>query len=200
MTLCDRLFSYSDLPRVAPWLTEDACRQFIEHGLFRPQAVHHTTDTYILFMNLYDLIALSAVQQLIRCGITEAELRSALKGPSSFRKGRVPDETYPSLTTGASAGQELSRFLELNNGYVTILVRVPLAEDPEIEFIPNDLLGPQDYHGVTMTGVECRAIREIIENNIANLSVQDGSSTALGSSATIVPSVDGFPSEQLKGL
>jgi hypothetical protein len=195
MNLCDRLFSFPDLPRVASWLTDDDCRQFIEHGLFRPQAVHHTSDTYILFMNLYDLIALSAIQQILRCGITEVQLRLALEDPSNFREGLFPDENLTSLTTGASAGLELSRFLEINNGYVTILIRIPLAGGCEMEFIPNDLLGPQDYRGVTMTGVEYRTIREIIENNMARLSVQDGSSPAVDSSATIVPSADGLPNE-----
>jgi hypothetical protein len=36
--------------------------------------------------------------------------------------------------------------------------------------IPNELLGPKDYKGETLTGVECKAIRDLITNNIVSAS------------------------------
>ncbi len=119
-------------------------------------------------MNLYDLIALTATRQLLRAGITEDQLRKALYAPSSFRCDDFSDEDLLFLSTGCIHGQELSRFLEVAYAEVTILVWVPLLEDAEIEFIPNELLGARDFCGVTLTGVECKTIRDVIKANIAS--------------------------------
>ena len=95
-------------------------------------------------------------------------MRQAFYTPASFRCDDFPDEDLIFLSTGCVHGQELSRFLEVAYAEVTILVRVPLLGDAEIEFIPNELLCPKDYRGETLTGVECKAIRELIKGNIAS--------------------------------
>ena len=179
MTECDeKLFSFTDLTIIAPWLTEDTLLRFTENGLFTPRIIRQETDTYSRHMNSYDLIAVTAVMQTLRSGITSDRLLRALYNPSCFRCDGFPEEDLLFLSTGAIHGQELSRFLEVTNADVTILVRVPLVGDSEIEFIPNDLLGPGDYSGVTLTGVECRAIREVIENNIESSTIQGRSQSA----------------------
>ena len=169
MTHCEeQLFSYADLPLLTPWLSQETCREFAAAGLFTPRKVHHGPDADSRHMNLYDLIALSSVQQLLRCGITADKLRQTLYAPASFRCDDFPHEDLLFLSTGGLRGQELSRFLEVTNAEVTVLIRVPLVGDVEIEFIPNDLLGPKDYGGETLTGVECRAIRDAIRTNMAS--------------------------------
>ena len=169
MNFCeDRFFSYDDFPTVAPWLTDETCRHLTEVGLFRPRIVQRETDPQIPCMYMYDLIALTAIQQILRCGITVDQLRQALYTPASFRCDIFPEEDLIFLSTGCLHGQELSRFLEVTNADVTILVRVPLLREPEIEIIPNELLGSKDYRGETLTGVECKAIRDQIAANIAS--------------------------------
>ena len=171
MTHCeDQLFSYSKLPTVAPWLNEERRRQLSQAGLFTPRMIRQETDPEIPSMYVYDFIALSVMQQLLRCGISPAQLRAALYDTSSFRCDGFSNEDLLFLSTGCLHGQELSRFLEVTNADVTVLVRVPLAGEIEIEFVPNELLGPKDYKGETLIGVECKAIRDVIEGNIASAS------------------------------
>jgi hypothetical protein len=166
MTHCEeQLFSYADLTFVAPWLSEEACRELSAAGLFTPR-IFYTTDDDSRCMNVSDLIALTATQQALRCGISADQLRQALYTPASFRCDDFSEEDLIFLSTGALHGQQLSRFLEITNADVTILVRVPLVGDSEIEIIPNGLLGPKDYRGVSLTGVECKAIRDRITANI----------------------------------
>jgi hypothetical protein len=165
----EQVFSYTDLPLLAPWLTEEMCRTLAAAGLFTARIVHSETDAESRHMNLCNLIALTTIQQILRCGITAGQLRQALYAPASFRCDGFPDEDLIFLSTGCIHGQELSRFLEVTNADVTILVRVPLVGDAEIEIIPNDLLNPKDYRGETLTGVECKAIRDLITNNIASV-------------------------------
>lgn len=164
----DRLFSSADLPRIAPWLSEETFRELAAAGLFTPRIVRQQINPHVPCMNLYDLIALTATRQLLRCGITTGQLQQALHAPASFRCDDFPEEDLIFLSTGCLHGQELSRFLEVTGAEVTILVRVPLAGKAETEFIPNELLGPNDYRGVALTGVECRAIRDLIGANIAS--------------------------------
>ena len=179
MTVCDEpLYSYADLPLITPWLTQGACQELMAAGLFTPRIIRQENDTYSRHMNFYDLIAVTAVVQTLRSGITSDRLLRALYNPSCFRCDGFPEEDLLFLSTGAIHGQELSRFLEINNGYVTILLRIPLLGDCEIEFIPNELLGSKDYHGVTMTGVECKAIRDLIRNNIESSTIQGRSQSA----------------------
>jgi len=151
----DELFSYSDLPLITPWLKEKSCRQLTEEGLFTPRRVLQASDSDSRHMNLHDLIALTSIQQVLRCGITADQLRRSLCSPPSFRCGNFAEEDLIFLTTGAIQGQELSRFLEVTNADVTILVRIPLAGELEIEVIPNELLGPRDYTGETRTPNSC---------------------------------------------
>ena len=127
MTHCeDKFFSYSDLPTVAPWLNEETCRQLSQAGLFTPRRVRQETDPETPCMYVYDFIALTAMQQLLRCGISPAQLREALYDTSSFRCDGFSEEDLLFLSTGCLHGQELSRFLEVTNADVTVLVRVPL--------------------------------------------------------------------------
>jgi len=163
----DKLFSYSDLPTVAPWLNEETCRQLTRAGLFTPRRVRRETDPETPCMYLYDFIALTAMQQLLRCGISLVQLRKALYDTSSFRCDDFSDEDLIFLSTGCLHGQELSRFLEVTNADVTILVRHSLDRNAAIEFIPNELLGSKHYRGETLTRIECKAIRDLIEANIA---------------------------------
>ena len=164
----DQLFSGADLPTVAPWLTEETCRQLTETSLFTPRIVGSETDPRTRCMYLYDLIALTSIQQILRCGITAEQLRQVLYAPASFRCDDFSQEDLIFLSTGCLRGQELSRILEVTNAELTILVRLPLAGEAEIELIPNYLLGPKDYRGETLTGVECKAIRDLIKANIAS--------------------------------
>jgi hypothetical protein len=91
MTPCeDELFSYSDLPTVAPWLSKETCQLFREAGLFTPRMVQQETDPETPHMSLYDLIAVTALHQLLRCGVTVDQLRKALDAPSSFRCDDFP--------------------------------------------------------------------------------------------------------------
>jgi hypothetical protein len=166
----DQLFSYEDLPLVVPWLSKGACRDFAAAGLFTPRIIRREIDPSTPCMYLYDLIALTAIRQVLRCGITAVQLRQALCIPANFRCDGFPDEDLIFLSTGCIHGQELSRFLEITNADVTILVRIPLAGEAEIELIPNELLCQKDYRGETLTGVECKAIRDLITNNIALVS------------------------------
>jgi hypothetical protein len=168
MTTCqEQLYSYANLPTIAPWLTEETCRRLTEAGLFTPRAMQLETDPHAPCMYLYDLIALIAIQQVLRCGITSDQLRQTLYAPTNFRCDDFPEEDLIFLSTGCLRGQELSRFLEVTNAELTILVRLPLAGEAEIEIIPNEVLGPKDYRGETLTGVECKAIRDLITNDIA---------------------------------
>ena len=119
-------------------------------------------------MNLDDLIALSSVQQLLRCGITADQLRQTLYAPASFRCDDFPHEDLLFLRDRRSSWPGTQ---PVPGGYKRrshCLFRVPLVGDVEIEFIPNDLLGPKDYGGETLTGVECRAIRDAIRTNMAS--------------------------------
>ncbi|MGO9120247.1 MAG: hypothetical protein ACLQPD_21865 [Desulfomonilaceae bacterium] len=118
-------------------------------------------------MYMYDFVALTAMQQLLRCGISAAQLRKALYDTSSFRCDDFFEEDLIFLSTGCLRGQELSRFLEVTNADVTIPVRHFLDGNAEIEFIPNELLGPKDYKGETLICVECKAICDLIKANIA---------------------------------
>jgi hypothetical protein len=163
----DKLFSYSDLPTVAPWLNGETRWQLTRAGLFAPRMVRQETDPENPCMYVYDFIALTAMQQLLRCGISAAQLRKALYDTSSFRCDGFSDEDLRFLITGCLHGQELSRFLEVTNANVTVLVRLPLAGEAVIEIIPNELLGPKDYKGETLTGVDCKAIRDFVNANIA---------------------------------
>jgi len=163
----DELFSYSDLPLITPWLNEKSCRQLTEEGLFTPRRVLQASDSDSRHMNLYDLIALTSIRQVLRSGITEEQLQQALRVPSSFRCGGFAEEDLLFLSTGCVQGQELSRFLEITNADVTILVRVPLVGEPEIEVIPNGLLEDKDFKGETLTGIDCKRIRDLITANIA---------------------------------
>jgi hypothetical protein len=162
----DKLFSYSDFPTVAPWLSEETCRQLTRAGLFTPRRVRQETDPEIPCMYIYDFIALTAMRQLLRCGISPAQLQKALYDTSSFRCDDFSNEDLLFLSTGCLHGQELSRFLEVTNADVTVLVRVPLDGEPEIEIIPNELLSARDYKGVTLTGLDGKAIRDLTEANI----------------------------------
>jgi hypothetical protein len=164
----EQLFSCANLSLVAPWLSREICRELAATGLFTPRMLHGKTDPESPHMNLYDLIVLTAIQQLLRSRITVDQLRQALYTPANFRCDEFPDEDLIFLTTGGMHGQELSRFLEVTNADVTILVRVPLVGGAEIEIIPNELLGAKDYKGETMTVVDCKAIRDIIRDNIAS--------------------------------
>ena len=169
MTPCeDKLFSHSDLSTLAPWLNVETCRPLTQSGLFTSRIIRRETDPEIPCMYLHDFIALTAMQQLLRCGISPAQLQKALYDTSSFRCDDFSEEDLIFLSTGCLHGQELSRFLEVTNADVTILVRVPLDGEPEIEIIPNELLGAGDYKGETLTGVDCRAIRDLIEANIVS--------------------------------
>ncbi len=178
MTVCEPLYSYADLPLITPWITQATCRELITAGLFTPRIIRQETDADSRHMNFYDLIAVTAVMQTLRSGITSDRLLRAIYNPSCFRCDGFPEGDLLFLSTGAIHGQELSRFLEVANADVTILVRVPLIGEAEIEFIPNDLLGPGDYSGVTLTGVECRAIRDVIKNNIESSTIQGRSQSA----------------------
>jgi hypothetical protein len=164
----EQLFSYSDLVAIVPWLSEETCRQLTQAGLFTPRIVRQETDSEIPCMYVYDFIALTAMQQLLRCGTSQTQLRKALYDTSSFRCDDFSNGDLIFLSTGCLHGQELSRFLEITNANVTVLVRVPLDGEPEIEFISNELLDTRDYKGVTLTGVDCKAIRDLIEANIAS--------------------------------
>ncbi|MGO9117265.1 MAG: hypothetical protein ACLQPD_06590 [Desulfomonilaceae bacterium] len=168
MTPCEeQFFSYSDLPRVAPWLNRETCQQLTRAGLFTPRMVREETGPENPCMYVYELIALTAMQQLLRCGISTAQLRKALYDTSGFRCGDFSKEDLIFLSTGCLRGQELSRFLEVTDADVTILVRHFLDRNAEIEFIPKELLGSKDYRGETLTHLECKAIRDLIETNTA---------------------------------
>jgi hypothetical protein len=168
--MCEyKLFSYSDLPTVAPWLHEESCRQLSQAGLFTPRKVRREMDPETRFMYVYDFIALSVMQQLLRCGISLAQLRQALYSPSNFRCNDFGEGDLIFLSTGAFHGQELSRFLEVTNADVTVLVRVPLLGDAKIEVTPNELLNEKDFKGETLTGIDCKRIRDLISANMASL-------------------------------
>ena len=153
MTVFDEpLYSYADLPLITPWLTQAACQELMAAGLFTPRIIRQETDTHSRHMNFYDLIAVTAVVQTLRSGITSDRLLRALYNPSCFRCDGFPEEDLLFLSTGAIHGQELSRFLEVTNADATILVRIPLVGDAELEFIPNELLGPKDYQRSSPNG------------------------------------------------
>jgi hypothetical protein len=169
MPTCNEpLFSYTDLPLLAPWLTGEICRELTESGLFPPRMTRRAPEAELPHLSLYDLIALTGLQQLLRSGIPADQLLQALCAPSSFRCDDFSEEDLLFLSTGGNRGQELSRFLEVTNAEVTILVRLPVIGDAAIEFVPNELLGARDFKGETLTAVECRAIRDIIKVNIAS--------------------------------
>ena len=170
MTHCEeQLFSYADLPLLTPWLSQETCREFAAAGLFTPRKVHHGPDADSRHMNLYDLIALSSVQQLLRCGITADQLRQTLYAPASFRCDDFPHEDLLFLKVQeVFVARNSAGSWRLQTPKSLFLIRVPLVGDVEIEFIPNDLLGPKDYGGETLTGVECRAIRDAIRTNMAS--------------------------------
>ncbi len=163
-----QLFSYTDLPLVAPWLTEKICLSLMAAGLFTPRLTQQAPDADVPHLGLYDLIAITSLHQLLRSGIGSDVLQKALLAPSSYRCDGTPGDELGFLSTGAISGQELSRFLDVNNGNITILIRLPLAGEAEMEIISNELLSPGDFRGETMTVVECRAIRDIIRSNIAS--------------------------------
>ena len=115
--------------------------------------------------------------RLLRCGIAPSRFRQALYDPACFRCDEFPEEDLLFLSTGGFRGQELSRFLEVTNAETTILIRFPLDGKADIEFVPNELLGAKDYTGVTLAGIECRAIRDLIRTNT-------------GSSSSLAPAQD----------
>ncbi len=164
-------------PYSSPWLTPEACQGLARAGLFSPRLPLSDTEPDTPHFSLYDLIALTAVQQVLRCGISASRFRQALYDPSCFRCDEFPEEDLLFLSTGGVRGQELSRFLEVTHAETTILIRYALDGKADIEFVPNELLGAQDYHGVTLAGIECRNIRDLIESNI-------------GSSSTLAPAQD----------
>ncbi len=161
-----QLFSYTDLPLVAPWLTEKICLSLMAAGLFTPRLTQRAPDADVPYFSLYDLIALTSVQQLLRSGIRSDVLQTVLHAPSNYRYDGTSEDGLGFLSTGELHGQELSLFLEANHAEVTILVRHFLEGGTDIEFIPNDLLGAKDFRGITLTGVECKAIRDAIKSNI----------------------------------
>ncbi|MGO9117240.1 MAG: hypothetical protein ACLQPD_06465 [Desulfomonilaceae bacterium] len=122
-------------------------------------------------MNLYDLIAVTAIRQLLRSGITEDRIRQTLHTPPSFRCDDFPKDDPIFLSRGAIHGQKLSRFLEIVDADVTIVARLPLAGKATIEIIPNRLLVSNDYAGEILAGVECNAISDFIKTNIALLNI-----------------------------
>jgi len=164
----EQLFSCADFPLVTHWLSTEICQELMAAGLFTPRMVQQDIDPQAPCMNLYDLIALTAIQQVLRCGITVDRLRQALYGPASFRCDDLPYEDLLFLSTGGLHGQELSRFLEVTNAEVTVLIRVPLLGDSRIEIIPNELLASQDYRGETLAGIDCKAIRDLIAANMTS--------------------------------
>ena len=167
MTECeDRLFYYADLPLMAPWLTKETFQELTAAGLFAPRLTQ-PPEADMPHLSLFDLIAVTCVQQLFRCGITVDQLRRAVYDPSSFRCDDLYQDHIGFLNSEPIPGQELSRFLEIRNANVTILVRHFLESGTDIEFIPNELLGATDFRGVTLTGVECKTIRDAIKDNIA---------------------------------
>lgn len=169
MTTCeDRLFSYPDLPLITPWLTRETCEELRAAGLFTPRIVRHETEPEIPYMNVYDLIALTSVQQLLRSGITADQLRMVLHAPSSFRCDGFSDDNLLFLSTEAIRGQELSQFLQVTKTEATVLVRHFLDGGAEVEFIPTELLEARDFQGETLTGVECKVIRDRIRANVGS--------------------------------
>ncbi len=119
-------------------------------------------------MNLYDLIAVTATRQILH-----AELRKTRCGGLYTRRPAVGVMTSLRMTRSFSAGgvihgQKLSRFLEIVDADVTLIVRGPSAGEVEIEIIPNSLLPPKDYAGKIFAGVECKAISDFIKTKIAS--------------------------------
>jgi hypothetical protein len=167
MTPCnDELFAHSDLPTVAPWLNQDVCRKLVATGLFSPRVLQQETEADIPCLTMYDLVTLTCIQQLLRSGVTADQLRRDLYSPSSFRCDGFLEGDLPFLGAGALHGQKLPRFLEATNAEATVLVRLSLAGDADIEFIANALLGTKDYRGIALMGIECREIRNLIRSNI----------------------------------
>ena len=83
----DDLFSFNDLPLIAPWLNQETFRELRAAGLFTPRVVRKGTDPEknIPFMDVYDLVALTAIQQLLRSVVSADQLR----GPSMLRRTTV---------------------------------------------------------------------------------------------------------------
>lgn len=167
MNFCeDRFFSYADLPLIVPWLTEENCRHLMETGLFKPRKARHVANPEDPHMDLCDLIAITCMMLVLRLGITPDRLRAAVSFPSSYRPCGLSSDQLFIYRTRAISGQELSRFVDMTNGKATILVRAFLEGDAEIQFISNDHLGPEDFPGPMLTGIECQAIRDAIMFNI----------------------------------
>ncbi len=167
MNLCqDQLFTYADFPLIVPWLTEENCRHLMETGLFKPRKARHAANSEVPHMDLCDLIAITCMMLVLRLGITPDRLRAAVSVPASYRPYGLSSDQLFIYRTRAIRGQELSRFVDMTNGEATILVRHFLEGDAEIQFISNNLLRPEDFHGPMLTGTECRAIRDTIMVNI----------------------------------
>lgn len=64
-----QLFSYSDLSTITPWLTPETCHEYARAGLFAPRFPVNHAEPDTTHMNIYDLMALTAVQQVLRCGV-----------------------------------------------------------------------------------------------------------------------------------
>jgi hypothetical protein len=50
----------------------------------------------------------------------------------------------------------------------------------DVEIIPNEFLGPKDYRGVALTGIECREIRHAVRANIASTEEEIGKNEKTG--------------------
>ena len=154
-----QLFSYTDLPLVAPWLTEKICLSLMAAGLFAPRLTQRAPDADVPYFSLYDLIALTSrpavtsIRDSLGCVTNsppcsvELPLRRHVRGRTRFfEHRRTPRTRTISVLGGKPRGGN-------------DLVRHFLEGSTDIEFIPNDLLGAKDFRGITLTGVECKAIR-----------------------------------------
>ena len=160
-----QLFSYTDLPLVAPWLTEKICLSLMAAGLFTPRLTQRAPDADVPHLGLYDLIALTSVQQLLRSGVKTDQLQNVLYAPSSFRC----DDFYQEYIGFFSANQSTDknslcswrRSPQTSRSWSGISWK----EVPILSSFPTSV-SVQDFRGVTLTGVECKTIRDAIKSNI----------------------------------
>lgn len=63
-------FCFTDLPVIAPCVTQETCPELAPAALFTPRVVPQEIDPEMPLMNLHHLIALTASQELLRWVVT----------------------------------------------------------------------------------------------------------------------------------
>jgi hypothetical protein len=114
-------------------------------------------------LTVWDIVALTCMEQVLRCGITKNHLMDALSDPSSYRCAAYSEQP---LGQTIYHPQELTFLLEATGGDATVLIRTSLYGEATIEFIENDLLGDPDYKGETLIGIDCKKIYDLIKANV----------------------------------